>query len=276
VKRAAVSVHPSAIVAAGAELDRGVQVGPYAVIGPHVQIGKNTVIGPHAVIDGHTTLGCDNQVFQFASVGAIPQDKKYRGEESTLVIGDHNVIREFATLNPGTAGGGMVTRVGNHNLFMVYSHVAHDCIVGNQVILANCATLAGHVTLEDHVVVGGLVGVHQFTRIGESALLAAGAMVSLDVPPYCAAMGDRARLYGLNVIGLKRRGFRVEQIAAIKNAYHTLFSEGLLLEDALERLRQEHRASPEVAHLIDFVAASQRGLCRPRGNMPQEFEEGGE
>jgi UDP-N-acetylglucosamine acyltransferase len=273
VKRAAVFVHPSAIVASGAELDCGVQVGPYAVIGPHVRIGKNTVIGPHAVIDGHTTLGCDNQVFQFASVGAIPQDKKYRGEESTLVIGDHNVIREFATLNPGTAGGGMVTRVGNHNLFMVYSHVAHDCIVGDQVILANCATLAGHVTLEDHVVVGGLVGVHQFTRIGESALLAAGAMVSLDVPPYCAAMGDRAHLYGLNVIGLKRRGFRAEQIAAIKTAYHTLFSEGLLLEDALERLRHEHRESPEVAHLIDFVAASQRGLCRPRGNMPQESEE---
>lgn len=276
MKRAAVSVHPSAIVAAGAELDRGVQVGPYAVIGPHVRIGKNTVIGPHAVIDGHTTLGCDNQVFQFASVGAIPQDKKYRGEESTLVIGDHNVIREFATLNPGTAGGEMVTRVGNHNLFMVYSHVAHDCIVGNQVILANCATLAGHVTLEDHVVVGGLVGVHQFTRIGESALLAAGAMVSLDVPPYCAAMGDRARLYGLNVIGLKRRGFRVEQIAAIKKAYHTLFSEGLLLKDALAHLRHEHRESPEVAHLIDFVATSQRGLCRPRANTLQEYEGGDE
>jgi UDP-N-acetylglucosamine acyltransferase len=246
------------------------------VIGPRVRIGKNTVVGPHAVIEGGTTLGCENHVFQFASVGAIPQDKKYRGEESTLVIGDHNVIREFATLNPGTAGGGMVTRVGDHNLFMVYSHVAHDCVVGSHVILANCATLAGHVTLEDYVVVGGLVGIHQFTRIGESALLAAGAMVSLDVPPYCAAMGDRAHLHGLNIVGLKRRGFRAEQIAAIKRAYRTLFSEGVLLKDALEYLQREREESPEIARLIDFITESQRGICRPRANTPQEYEEGGE
>ncbi|MGH7963569.1 MAG: acyl-ACP--UDP-N-acetylglucosamine O-acyltransferase [Candidatus Binatia bacterium] len=273
MKRAAVTVHPSAIVAPGAELESGVEVGPYAVIGAQVRIGKNTWIGPHAVIEGRTTIGCENRIFQFASVGAIPQDKKYSGEDSTLVIGDHNVIREFATLNPGTLGGGMVTRVGGHNLFMVYSHVAHDCAVGNHVVLANSATLGGHVILEDHVVVGGLVGIHQFTRIGESALLAGGAMVSLDVPPYCAAMGDRAHLHGLNLVGLKRRGFRPEQIAAIKKAYRTLFTKGEPLQDALRRIRREHPSSAEVAHLAEFIAASERGVCRPRGNATPEDNE---
>lgn len=258
-------VHPSAVVAPTAQLDSGVEVGPYAVIGPRVWIGEKTWIGPHAVIEGHTTIGRENRIFQFASVGAIPQDKKYRGEESVLIIGDHNTIREFATLNPGTSGGGMVTRVGNHNLFMVYSHVAHDCIVGNHVIMANAATLAGHVTLEDYVAVGGLVGVHQFTRIGESALLAAGAMVSLDVPPYCIATGDRAHLHGLNLIGLKRRGFLSEEIVALKKAYRTLFAEGLPLKEALVRIREEHPSSPVIAHLVEFVTDSQRGICRPRG-----------
>lgn len=273
MKQAAVTVHPSAIVAPGAELDSGVEVGPYAVIGSQVRIGKNTWIGPHAVIEGRTTIGCENRIFQFASVGAMPQDKKYAGEESTLIIGDHNVIREFATLNPGTRGGGMVTRVGGHNLFMVYSHVAHDCIVGNHVILANSATLAGHVLLEDYVVVGGLVGIHQFARIGESALLAAGAMASLDVPPYCAAIGDRAHLSGLNLIGLKRRGFGSAQIAAIKKAYRVLFTEGEPLQDALVRIRQAHPSSPEVAHMAEFIAASARGVCRPRGNATSEYNE---
>lgn len=272
MKKATVTVHPSAVVAPGAELDSGVQVGPYAVIGPHVRVGKDTVIGPHAVIEGRTTIGCENRIFQFASVGAIPQDKKYRGEDSILTIGDHNVIREFATLNPGTTGGGMVTRVGNHNLFMVYSHVAHDCLVGNHVILANCATLAGHVTLEDYVTVGGLVAIHQFTRIGESALLAGGAMVSLDVPPYCTAAGDRARLSGLNIIGLKRRGFRPGQLAVIKKAYQTLFAEGLPLKDALAHVRHAYASSPEIAHLVEFIATSQRGICRPRGNAHLEGE----
>jgi UDP-N-acetylglucosamine acyltransferase len=268
-----VTIHPSTVIAPGAELDSGVQVGPYAVIGPHVCIGKNTWVGPHVVIDGHTRIGSDNRIFQFASVGAIPQDKKYQGEDSALVIGDHNVIREYATLNPGTQGGGMVTRVGDHNLFMVYSHVAHDCQVGNNVIMANCATLAGHVTIEDHATLGGLVAVHQFVRIGESAFLAGGAMVSLDVPPYCTATGDRAHLHGLNLVGLKRRGFGAEQIAAIKRVYRTLFTEGLSLKDALTAIRNSFPSSPEVAHLADFVEASTRGICRPRGNGDAEDEE---
>jgi len=270
VTQSAFLVHPSAVIAPTAQLDAEVEVGPYAVIGPHVRIGEKTWIGPHAVIEGRTTIGRENRLFQFASVGAIPQDKKYCGEESVLIIGDGNTIREFATLNPGTSGGGMVTRVGDHNLFMVYSHVAHDCTVGNHVVLANAATLAGHVTLEDHVTVGGLVAIHQFTRIGESALLAGGAMVSQDVPPYCIATGDRAHLLGLNLIGLKRRGFLSEEVAALKKAYRTLFAEGLPLKEALARIREEHPSSPVIAHLVEFIADSQRGVCRPRGTADPE------
>jgi UDP-N-acetylglucosamine acyltransferase len=267
-----VTIHPSAQVAPGAELDNGVVVGPYSIIGPQVRIGKDTWVGPHAVIEGQTTLGQENRVFQFASVGAIPQDKKYRGEESLLVIGDRNTIREFSTLNPGTSGGGMVTRIGDDNLFMVYSHVAHDCLIGNHVILANSAALGGHVTLEDYATIAALAAVHQFARIGESAYIGAGSMVSLDVPPYCLANGDRAHLYGLNLVGLKRRGFQPEQLAAIKKAYRTLFTEGLPLKDALVRVRKEHPASAEVARLADFVACSSRGVCRPRGHANPEGE----
>ena len=266
------SIHPSAVIAPGAELDHGVWVGPYAVIGPRVRIGQDSSIGPHSVIEGRTTVGRENQIFQFASVGAIPQDKKYQGEDSSLTIGDRNTIREFATLNIGTAGGGMATRVGDDNLFMVYSHVGHDCQIGNNVILANCATLAGHVILEDYVGVGGLAAIHQFTRVGESAYLGGGAMVSLDVPPYCIAQGDRARLFGLNLIGLKRRGFGEEQVSALKKAYRTLFAEGLSLKDAIGRTRQEQAASREAVYLVEFIAASQRGLCRPRGNAGQESD----
>lgn len=266
-------IHPSAVIAPGAELDHGVQVGPYAVIGPQVRIGRDSSIGPHSVIEGRTTIGCENTIFQFASIGAIPQDKKYQGEDSSLTIGDRNTIREFATLNVGTVAGGMVTRIGNDNLFMVYSHVGHDCQIGNRVILANCATLAGHVILEDYVGVGGLAAIHQFTRIGESAYLGGGAMVSLDVPPYCMAQGDRARLFGLNLIGLKRRGFGEEQLSALKKAYRTFFAEGLTLKEATDRTRQEQAASPEAVHLAEFIANSQRGICRPRRNAGQEDED---
>jgi len=268
------SIHPSAVIDSRAELDSSVQVGPYTVIGPHVRIGKETWIGPHVVIDGHTTIGEQNRIFQFASVGAIPQDKKYHDEESSLLIGDQNVIREFTTLNPGTAGGGMVTRVGNGNLFMAYSHVAHDCQIGDGAVLANCAALGGHVVLENYVGVGGLVGVHQFTRIGESAYLGAGSMVSLDVPPYCTAVGDRAHLHGLNLVGLKRRGWTNEQIALLKKSYRTLFSEGLPLKEALAAVRNTAADAPAILHFADFIAASTRGICRPRGNEdPDGLEE---
>jgi UDP-N-acetylglucosamine acyltransferase len=267
-----VTIHPSAEVSPAAELASGVEIGPYVVIGPQVRIGKDTWVGPHAVIEGHTTVGCENRIFQFASVGAIPQDKKYRGEDSLLVIGDRNTIREFATLNPGTSGGGMVTRIGDDNLFMVYSHVAHDCLIGNHVILANSAALGGHVILEDFTTIAALAAVHQFARIGESAYIGAGSMVSLDVPPYCVANGDRAHLYGLNLVGLKRRGFQLDQLAAIKKAYRTLFTEGILLKEALVRIRRDHPSSAEVAHLADFIAHSPRGVCRPRMHATPEGE----
>jgi UDP-N-acetylglucosamine acyltransferase len=269
----AVSIHPSAIVAPNAEIGSGVQIGPYSVIGDQVRIGNDTWIGPHVVIEGHTTIGAENRIFQFASVGAIPQDKKYRAEESSLLIGDNNVVREFTTLNPGTAGGGMVTRIGNSNLFMAYSHVAHDCQIGHNVVLANCATLGGHVVVEDYVGIGGLVGVHQFTRIGESAYLGAGSMVSLDVPPYCTAVGDRAHLHGLNLVGLKRRGWTSEQISQVKKIYRTLFTEGLPLKEAILAARHLAAQSPALTHLIEFIEASTRGICRPRGNDDSEASE---
>lgn len=266
-------IHPSAIIGPGAELESGVQIGPYSVISPHARIGKDTWIGPHVVIDGHTTIGANNRIFQFASVGAIPQDKKYRDEESSLIIGDGNVIREFTTLNPGTAGGGMVTRIGNGNLFMAYSHVAHDCQIGNNTVLANCATLGGHVIVEDYVGIGGLVGVHQFTRIGESAYLGGGSMVSLDVPPYCTAVGNRAHLHGLNLVGLKRRGWTGEQITQLKKIYRMLFTEGLSLKEATAAIRSLPTQSSEIIHLVDFIEASTRGICRPRGNGDPDASE---
>jgi UDP-N-acetylglucosamine acyltransferase len=257
-----VRIHPTAQVAPGAELDTGVTVEAYAVIGPHVRAGRDVWIGPHAVVTGRTTLGARTRVFQFASVGAPPQDLKYRGEPSTLEMGEGNIVREFVSINPGTSGGGMTTRIGARCLFMVSSHVAHDCHVGDQVVLANGAALGGHVLIEDHAIVGGLAGVHQYVRIGESALCAAGAMVSMDVPPYCTAAGDRARLRGLNAIGLRRRGMAPDRIAALKRAYRMLFQGGGSRRDAIARTRAALGDVPEVERLVAFVASSARGVCR--------------
>ncbi|HZW87959.1 MAG TPA: acyl-ACP--UDP-N-acetylglucosamine O-acyltransferase [Myxococcaceae bacterium] len=256
------SVHPTAIIAPGAKLHATVEVGPYAVIGPQVTIGAGTVVGPHAVIDGRTRLGERNKVFQFASVGAPPQDLKYAGEDSALEIGNENLIREFTTLHKGTTGGGGVTRIGDRNLFMAYAHVAHDCQVGNGCVLANAATLGGHVEVGDHVILGGLAAVHQFTRIGKHAFVAGGAMVVMDVPPFCVAQGDRAELAGINSIGLARHGFSEEQIGRVKEAYRILFRSKLPLEEAVERLRTELGDQPEIQALLTFVTTSQRGLTR--------------
>ena len=255
-------IHETALVDPRAELDAGVEVGPYCVIGPQVKIGKGTRIKSHVVIEGNTTLGKGNLVFQFATVGSVPQDLKYRGEDSQLIIGDHNTIREFASLNPGTTGGGMVTRIGDHNLLMMYCHIAHDCILGNHNIIANGATLGGHVVIEDYVIVGGLVGIHQFVKVGTSAILGAGSMVSKDIPPYCNATGDRARLRGLNLEGLKRRRFNKEQIDALKKAYRIIFQSGLRTQQAITRVRREIPDFPEVGRLADFIEKSQRGICR--------------
>ena len=255
-------VHPTAIIHPEAKLFEGVEVGPYSVIGPKVRVGEGTVIGPHVVIEGDTTLGRRNRVFQFASVGATPQDLKYTGEDTRLVIGDDNQIREFTTLHIGTAGGGGETRIGDKNLFMAYSHVAHDCVVGSGCVLANSANLAGHCEVGDFVIFGGLSAVHQFTRIGKHAFIAGGAMVAMDVPPYCTAQGDRAQLAGLNTVGLARHGYTEEQIARIKDAYRILFRSKLGLNEAISRLRAEHGGHPEIEFLLAFVEGSQRGLTR--------------
>ena len=255
-------VHPTATVAPGAVLEEDVVVGAYAVIGPHVQVGRGSWIGPHAVVEGRTVLGERNRIFQFASVGAVPQDLKYAGEDSTLEIGHDNIVREFASINPGTAGGGMVTRIGSGCLFMVSSHVGHDCRVGNQVILANGAALGGHVVVDDYGIIGGLTGVHQFVRVGESALCAAGAMVSMDVPPFCTVAGDRARLRGLNLVGLRRRGLSPAAIGALKRAYRTLFQQSGLRREGIARARAELGQVAEVGRLLEFVAGSRRGVCR--------------
>jgi len=256
------NVHPSAVVHPEAKLHESVTVGPFAVIGPKVKIGAGTSVGPHAVIEGDTSIGERNKVFQFASVGADPQDLKFAGEDSKLVIGDDNLIREFTTLHKGTEGGGGVTRIGNKNLFMAYAHVAHDCIVGDGCILANAATLAGHVEVGDHVTIGGLSAVHQFTRLGKHAFIGGGSMVVMDVPPFCTAQGDRAELAGLNSVGLTRHGFTEEQLGHLKDAYRTLFRSKLGLNEALARLRAEHGNHAEVMAMLEFISASKRGITR--------------
>ena len=255
-------VHPTAIVDARAEIDGDVQIGPYCVIGAGVRIGKGCRVHSHAVITGRTTLGEGNVIFPFATIGDTPQDLKYKGEPSELLIGNRNTIREYVSLNPGTTGGGMVTRVGDQNLLMMQCHIAHDCLLGDRNVVANGATLGGHVVIEDFVIVGGLVGIHQFVRIGTGAILGAGSMVSKDVPPYCNATGDRAKLHGLNLEGLKRRGFDKTVIALLRKAYRIVFQSALRTEDALKKIREELPAIPEIEKFASFIAQSGRGVCR--------------
>lgn len=255
-------IHPTAIIDPRAEVDSEVEIGPFSVIGAGVRIGKASKIHSHAAIQGQTTIGQGNVIFPFATVGLPPQDLKYRDEPSELIIGDRNTIREYVSLNPGTTGGGMVTRVGDQNLFMMYCHIAHDCTVGSRNVIANGATLGGHVTIEDFVIVGGLVGIHQFVRIGAGAILGAGSMVSKDVPPYCNATGDRARLRGLNVEGLKRRGVEQSVIDTIRKAYRIAFNSKLRTEEALQKIQRELPQIPEIDKFVSFIAESQRGICR--------------
>jgi UDP-N-acetylglucosamine acyltransferase len=256
------TIHQTALINRQAEIDSDVEIGPYSVIGAGVRIGKETRVASHVVIEGRTSLGQGNAIYQFATIGSRPQDLKYRGEASELIIGNHNTIREYVSLNPGTAGGGMVTRIGDHNLLMMHCHIAHDCLLGSHNIIANGATLGGHVVVEDYVIVGGLVGIHQFARIGSGAILGAGSMVSKDVPPFCNATGDRARLRGLNLEGLKRRGFTANTIDALKKAYRIIFQSKLKTKDALEKVRREVSPTAEIDTLLAFIAQSQRGICR--------------
>src|SRR5262245_57517252 len=255
-------IHATAVVAAGAELASDVSIGAYTIIGPRVRIGAGTNVGPHVVIEGNTTIGARNRIFQFASIGAEPQDLKYHGEDSALVIGDDNRIREFCTLQPGTEGGGMLTKVGNGNLLMNYSHIAHDCILGSRIVVANGVQLGGHVIIEDGAVLGALAGIHQFVRVGESSLIGAGSMVSQDVPPFCNATGDRATLHGLNSLGLKRRGVADATVAALKRAYRIMFQSNLRTAEALARVRAEVAGVPEVERFAAFIESSERGVCR--------------
>ena len=256
-------IHPTAIIHSGARLGAGVSVGPYSIIGEHVEIGDNTRIGPHVVISGHTRIGCDNRIFQFSSIGEIPQDKKYAGEPTRLEIGDRNTIREYCTLNLGTVQDAGVTRVGDDNWIMAYVHIAHDCQVGNKTIFANNAQLAGHVHVGDWAIFGGYTGVHQFCRVGAHTMTAVGTVILQDVPPYVMAAGNSATPYGINAEGLKRRGFSPDALMVLKRAYRTLYKSGLTLDEAKAKLEEDAKMHPaEIQPILDFLAASKRGIIR--------------
>ena len=254
--------HPTALIHADARLADDVQVGAYSIIGEHVEIGAGTTIGPHVVIAGHTRIGQHNRIFQFNSLGEIPQDKKYAGEATRLEIGDHNTIREFCTLNLGTVQDGGVTRIGNHNWIMAYVHIAHDCQVGNHTIFANNSQLAGHVQVGDYAILGGFTGVHQFCKIGAHVMTGVGTVVKLDIPPYFTVAGNPSTPFGTNAEGLKRRGFSADAIMAIKRAYKTLYKSGLTLEQAKATLIEQAAAHPELKMLVDFIGRSERGIIR--------------
>jgi len=255
-------IHATAIVASGAQIDSNVVVGPYSIISANVAIGSGTVIGPHVVIEPYTSIGKDCQIFQYASIGAVPQALKFKGEETYVKIGQRTVVREFVTINRGTEFGGGITEIGEENFLMAYAHIAHDCKTGRNVILANNATLAGHVTIDDYATVGGLVAIHQFVRIGIYAYVGGKSAIVKDIPPFVIAAGDRAKLHGLNSVGLKRQGFSDETLSLLKKAYRIIFRTGLTLNEAIERVKAEVAQTPEVVNLIDFIKSSQRGITR--------------
>jgi len=259
-------IHSTAVVDPAAQLDGSVTVGPGAVIGAHVKIGAGTTVGPHAVIEGRTTIGRDNRIFQFASLGAIPQDKKYAGEPCELLIGDRNTIREFTTFNIGSPGGGGVTRIGNDCWIMAYTHIAHDCQVGDNATLANNTTLGGHVELGEWVTVGGLTGIHQFVKVGAQVMIGFASAVSQDVPPFMLVDGNPLAVRGFNTVGLRRRGFSPERMAAVKRMHKLLYREGRTLDQArsaIEALASEiPEAAQDVAMMSGFLAAAERGIAR--------------
>ncbi len=255
-------IHAAAVVDPGARIAEDVEIGPYAVIGEGVKIGRGTVIGPHTVVDGDTEVGADCRISSFCTLGTPPQDLKYGGEATRVRIGDRNVIREYCTIHRGTVKGGGETSVGSDNYLMAYVHIAHDCRIGNHVIMANAATLGGHITVDDFAVLGGLVGIHQFVRVGAYAMIGACSAVSQDVPPYLSAVGNRARLFGLNTVGLKRHGFDAERLRALKRAYHLLFRSGLGVKEAVETVGKQMGDSKDVSRLVEFILGSKRGICR--------------
>ena len=255
-------IHPTAIIDPKAELDSSVEIGAYSVIGPDVRIDRGTTIGSHVTIDGPTTIGKQNRVFQFASLGAAPQDKKYAGEPTTLEIGDGNTIREFCTFNRGTVQDKGATRIGNDNWIMAYVHIAHDCQIGDHTIFANNSSLAGHVDVDDYAILGGFTLIHQFCKIGAHIITAVGSVVFKDIPPYVTAAGYDAKPHGINSEGLKRRGFSAETVMQIKRAYKTLYRNGLTLEEAKRQLQQQAATCAELGILLEFLGASTRGIVR--------------
>jgi len=256
-------IHPTAIVDPKAEIGEGVEIGPYSVIEKNVSIGEGTKIGPHVVVREGAQIGKRCQIFQFASIGEAPQAFFYRGEKTSLFIGNQNIIREFVTLHRGTIKGGGKTVIGNDNFFMAYSHVAHDCNIGNQVLLANGAALAGHIMVEDNAIIGALSAVHQFCQIGTHALISGLTGVTLDIPPYMLASGSRAKLFGLNTVGLKRHNFSDETVKVLKKAYRIIFRSGLTLDKAMKKIGEDEISQiPEVQHLLHFIQQSKRGISR--------------
>lgn len=259
-------IHPTALVEAGAEIAADVEIGAYAVVGPHVSIDAGTTVGPHALLQGHTKLGRNNRIHPFASIGGPPQDKKYAGEPTRLEIGDGNMIREYTTINTGTVQDTGVTRVGSNNWLMAYVHIAHDCVVGDNTIFANNAQLAGHVIIGDWVILGGMTGVHQFVKVGAHAMTAGGTILVQDIPPFVMGAGNPASARGMNVEGLRRRGFSPEAITALRRAYKTVYRDGLSLAQAIEQLEAQVAEQPEHAqHLqlfVRFLRESERGILR--------------
>ncbi|MBU4344900.1 MAG: acyl-ACP--UDP-N-acetylglucosamine O-acyltransferase [Desulfobacteraceae bacterium] len=255
-------IHSTAIINPKAEIDSNVEIGPYSIIGENVFIGSGTVIGPHVVIDPYVTIGADCNIFQYAAIGAVPQSLKFEGGETYVKIGRGTIVREFVTIHRGTEFGGGITEVGEENLLMAYTHIAHDCKTGRKVVLSNNATLAGHITIGDNATIGGLVAIHQFVRVGDYAFVGGKSAVVKDVPPYVIASGDRAKLHGLNSVGLKRHGFSKNTLSSLKKTYRIIFRIGLTMNEAIERVRAEVEQIPEVIGFIDFIKSSQRGITR--------------
>ncbi|MCK4257804.1 MAG: acyl-ACP--UDP-N-acetylglucosamine O-acyltransferase [Halanaerobiales bacterium] len=255
-------IHETAIIHPGAKLAKDVEIGPYTIIGPNVEIGPNTKIGPHVVIDGWTKIGCNNSIYPGASIGLEPQDKKYHGEKSYLFIGDNNTIREYVTINLGTEGGGGETRIGNDNLIMAYCHIAHDCQLSNHIVMSNAANLAGHVIVEDSAVIAGLTAIHQFVRIGKMAMVGAHTKVVKDVPPYVIVDGHPAKVAGINVVGMRRKGVTPEVRQEVKRAYKILYRTNLNISQAIEKMDQELKTSPYIEHFLSFLRNATRGIVR--------------
>ncbi|HTM63567.1 MAG TPA: acyl-ACP--UDP-N-acetylglucosamine O-acyltransferase [Gammaproteobacteria bacterium] len=253
-------IHQTAIIDPSAKIADNAQIGPYSVVGQDVEIGEGTWIGPHVVINGPTKIGRENRIYQFSSIGEITQDLKYNGERTYLEIGDHNIIREFCTINRGSIQDKAITKIGSHNLLMAYVHIAHDCVVGDHVVFSNNASLAGHVHIDDHVVMGGFSGVFQYCRVGKHSFIATNSVVIKDVPPYVKVSGYYAKPFGLNTVGLQRRGFTSELISELKRAYKIIYRNGLTISNALEELK--NMISPEVQALAEFIESSSGGIVR--------------